>query len=373
MIGLTDFDLHSPEKARGFREDEIEIMRSGEPMIAQEEAIDDLAGATKWISSTKVPLRNKDGRVFGLVGIARDVTGPTRQRDSRGSGADARANRPRRAARQGVRPPRSPDRNRSSTEGICSILLLDEDGRHLSVSAAPSLPDAYCKAIEGFEIGPQAGSCGTAAYRRERVVVADIASDPLWRNYREIAGAFSLRSCWSTPILSSRGAVLGVFGMYSRSVREPIAAEMSLIDVATKIAGIAIERKFAEDRIQFMATHDALTGLPNRVLLRDRLAQAILFAERYDRCATVAFIDLDNFKVINDNLGHNCGDELLRSSPSGWSIVSSLRYDRSVWGGMNSSSYSAIKRRGMTRLWRRCAGSKPRSRRPSWSMDTRCG
>ena len=74
-----------------------------------------------------------------------------------------------------------------------------------------------------------------------------------------------------------------------------------------------MERKLAEDRIQFMATHDALTGLPNRALLRDRLAQAILFAERQNRCATVAFIDLDNFKVVNDTLGHNVGDELLKA------------------------------------------------------------
>jgi diguanylate cyclase (GGDEF)-like protein len=85
------------------------------------------------------------------------------------------------------------------------------------------------------------------------------------------------------------------------------------IDVAARVAGIAVERKLAEDRLHFMATHDALTGLPNRTLLRDRLAQAILSGERQHRCATVVFIDLDNFKIINDNLGHNIGDELLKT------------------------------------------------------------
>jgi diguanylate cyclase (GGDEF)-like protein len=83
--------------------------------------------------------------------------------------------------------------------------------------------------------------------------------------------------------------------------------------MATKIAGIAIERKLAEDRIQHMATHDALTGLPNRALLKDRLSQALLLAERYDRWATVVFIDIDNFKYVNDSLGHNAGDDLLRA------------------------------------------------------------
>ena len=258
------------------------------------------------------------------------------------------------------------------TDVICSILLLGEDGRHLHVSSAPNLPDAYCKAIDSFEIGSEAGSCGTAAYRREAVIVADIAADPLWRNHRDYAIAASLRSCWSTPILSSCGEVLGVFGMYSQSVREPMEAERSLIEVATRIAGIAIERKLAEDRIQFMATHDALTGLPNRVLLRDRLAQAILSADRHDRCATIAFVDLDNFKVINDTLGHNAGDELLKVVAK--RMVACVRASDTIarLEGMNSSSYFATKPRGTTKLRRRCAEFKPRSRRPSSSMDTRC-
>ncbi|MEP6827548.1 MAG: EAL domain-containing protein, partial [Aestuariivirga sp.] len=107
--------------------------------------------------------------------------------------------------------------------------------------------------------------------------------------------------------------VLGTFAMYSATVREPTAADMRLVNVTTRIAGIAMERKQAEERIQFMATHDALTGLPNRTLLKDRLAQAITHAERYGHCVSVVFIDLDKFKDINDNLGHNAGDELLKT------------------------------------------------------------
>jgi GAF domain-containing protein len=101
-----------------------------------------------------------------------------------------------------------------------------------------------------------------------------------------LAAAHGLRSCWSTPILSHQGAVLGTFAMYSKEVREPTDAELRLVDVATRIAGIAIERKLAEDRIHFMANHDALTGLPNRTLLNDRLSQALLHAQRYDRWVT---------------------------------------------------------------------------------------
>ena len=86
-----------------------------------------------------------------------------------------------------------------------------------------------------------------------------------------------------------------------------------LIEMATRIAGIAIERKQAEDRIHFMANHDALTGLPNRALLDDRLAQAVLYAQRYNHWVTVVFLDLDNFKIVNDSLGHSAGDRLLKT------------------------------------------------------------
>ncbi|WP_287324373.1 EAL domain-containing protein [Mesorhizobium sp.] len=194
-----------------------------------------------------------------------------------------------------------------------SVLLLDKDGSHLRHGAAPSLAKAYTSAIEGIAVGPKMGSCGTAAYRREPVIVADIMHDPLWQDHCELAAAHGYRSCWSTPILSHQGAVLGAFAMYSTTVREPTAAETRLIDFTTRIAGIAIERKLAEDRIHFMANHDVLTGLPNRALLEDRLSQAILYAQRYDRWVTVVFIDLDNFKLVNDTLGHNAGDELLKT------------------------------------------------------------
>jgi diguanylate cyclase (GGDEF)-like protein/PAS domain S-box-containing protein len=132
---------------------------------------------------------------------------------------------------------------------LCSILLLNTDGAHLRTSAAPSLPEAYNRAIDGVPIGPAVGSCGTAAWRGEQVVVTDIAADPLWRDYRDLAARHGLRACWSTPILSRDGTLLGTFANYFRVPREPSATELELVAAATHIARIAIEKRRDETEI----------------------------------------------------------------------------------------------------------------------------
>ena len=124
----------------------------------------------------------------------------------------------------------------------CSISLLDEDGLHLHYGAAPNLPEAYRAATEGVRIGPNVGSCGTAAYLGQPVFVSDIASDPRWVKFRDFALQSGLRAAWSTPIMSHDGTVLGTFGMYYSEVRQPGPSEIQLIDNAGRIAGIAIER-----------------------------------------------------------------------------------------------------------------------------------
>jgi GAF domain-containing protein len=130
---------------------------------------------------------------------------------------------------------------------LCSVLLLSEDGDHVRHGAAPSLPPEYVKAIDGSAIGPKHGSCGTAMYRGEPVVVTDILSDSLWEDYKDLAMANGLRACWSTPILSGRGKVLGSFAMYYREPRTPTGEEAGLTEVATRIAGLAIEHHAAKE------------------------------------------------------------------------------------------------------------------------------
>src|SRR5881628_17028 len=134
-------------------------------------------------------------------------------------------------------------------KSLASILLIDPNGRCLRRGAGPSFPEAFLAAVDGVEIGPCVGSCGTAAYRKEQVIVCDIATDPLWANYRELALANGLRSGWSTPILSSDGSVLGVFGIYGREPRSPTPQHHHTIIQITHLASVAIERKQAAESL----------------------------------------------------------------------------------------------------------------------------
>ena len=321
-----------------------------------------------------------------------------------------------------------------------SILLLD--GEQLHHGAAPSLPTAYCEAIDGVQIGPGVGSCGTAAFSKKRIIVSDIASDPLWANFKEIALMYELRACWSTPILSSKKEVLGTFAIYYSKIKMPSASHLELIDHFIHLSSLAIEkahselrtstlsaqlltsnekfkaitsvipdlalvfsqngdyidvygsdlrllnkldesivgknvkqmlspdlskrvldtinralesnelqmieyqiqdgtyearvsvlnhylledpekkhvlwmvrditkRKESDIRIEKLAFYDPLTNLPNRRLFQDRLECYVEKIKRLNEVGALLFFDLDNFKRINDSLGHAIGDQLL--------------------------------------------------------------
>lgn len=143
-----------------------------------------------------------------------------------------------------------------SPELLCSILLLDPDGVHVRHGAARGLPQPFVRAVDGLAIGPQAGSCGTAAFRREQVIVEDVAIDPLWDDYRELAFQSDLRACWSTPIFDARRRVLGTFAIYAHEPGRPDAQQLQLIGVCTHIASIAITKnreaealRTSEDRL----------------------------------------------------------------------------------------------------------------------------
>jgi formate hydrogenlyase transcriptional activator len=154
---------------------------------------------------------------------------------------------------------------------LCSIFLLDEDGLHLRYGAAANLPQAYRAATDGVCIGPNVGSCGAAAYLRQPVFVSDVLSHPNWANFRNAVLESGLCAAWSTPIMTHDGKVLGTFCMYHREDRLPGPDELQLIDYASRIAGIAIERKRAEEKLRQdeRELRQLIDFLPQHVLVLD--------------------------------------------------------------------------------------------------------
>lgn len=136
-----------------------------------------------------------------------------------------------------------------SRDMLCSVLLLDEDGQRVRHGAAPNLPPEFSRAIDGAPISPTAGSCGTAIFRREPVFVADIATDPLWTDYRQLALPHGLRACWSTPIIDARRTVLGSFAIYYRQPGLPDDWHRELIGFATHTAAICISQQRTADAL----------------------------------------------------------------------------------------------------------------------------
>lgn len=199
---------------------------------------------------------------------------------------------------------------RIAPDVIASILRVDEAGT-LHPLAAPSLPEHYSNALDGLRIGPQVGSCGTAAFSGEPVVVTDIAHHPFWEGFRDKVIPLGLKACWSTPIKSSSGRVLGTFAFYYRETREPSPLDQLLVNATIHLCALALEREESRAHIRQLAFYDDLTGLPNRNMLHAKADQAIADSVRSKSSLAVVFIDLDRFKQVNDSLGHAAGDEFL--------------------------------------------------------------
>jgi PAS domain S-box-containing protein len=220
-------------------------------------------GNYRWFLVHGVPLRDELGDVVRWYGTATDID--DRKRAEMLLAAEKRLLEmvARGESRTAVLDTLCRAFEKQSSGSLSSILLLDPVVNCLRHGAAPNLPRNYIEAIDGALIGPSAGSCGTAAYRAETVIVSDIATDSLWADYRDLALAHGLRACWSTPILSSQGRVLGTFATYYREPRKPVLHERNVIEQITHLASIAIEREQAEEVLREQArlldlTHDTI-------------------------------------------------------------------------------------------------------------------
>lgn len=195
---------------------------------------------------------------------------------------------------------------------LCSILLLDAEGQHLLTGAAPSLPAFYNEAIHGIEIGMGVGSCGTAAFLGQRVIVEDIRTHEYWKPYAQLAQKAGVQACWSEPILSSRGKVLGTFAIYHAEPKSPQPEDIERIALAANLAAIAIENRYAHDELERRAYSDYLTGLANRRYFLEQAEKELARAQRYNLELSILMLDIDHFKRVNDTFGHKVGDVVLR-------------------------------------------------------------
>ncbi|MBV9472558.1 MAG: EAL domain-containing protein [Solirubrobacterales bacterium] len=191
------------------------------------------------------------------------------------------------------------------------VVLLDQESSTLHPGAGPSLPPDYLAAIDGVVIGPNVGTCGSAAWSGRLTITDDMATDPKWAPIRDWVVQIGLRHCWSMPIKSSEGNVLGTLALYGPKPREPLPEHLTLMADGARMAGIAIERHRTLERLIHDARHDGLTGLPNRTAIFEQLDDALLRTDSKQQVA-VLFIDLDGLKSLNDTLGHDRADEMLR-------------------------------------------------------------
>ncbi|MGA8707371.1 MAG: EAL domain-containing protein [Steroidobacteraceae bacterium] len=195
---------------------------------------------------------------------------------------------------------------------ICSLVALDVEGTRCSLAVAPSLSRGFELALAQGASADRQEPCFQAIRSGAPVVISDLQVFPADTSFGQLVREARLRSVTAWPIAGNKGQAIGALALYARSDAEAMPLDERLVGICTSVAGIAIESCWAAERIRHLAHHDELTGLPNRLLFGYQLPQALARAHRSGQQVGVFFIDLDRFKVINDTLGHDAGDHVLR-------------------------------------------------------------
>ncbi len=315
IVGKTDFDFYPSDEAEGFRQEEIGVMQSGEPFLS-EPLIGYHDRALSWHQVGKYRLMDAEGNVTGICGMSRRVT-------------DFKQSELLLLAQSEVLEMVAAHRPLVKIfERICSLIdgqmsrvesaiaILADDHRTFDYVISQAVPEALGDKLVGVDINEKVGSCPLACATREVVIAEDIETDPYWETLRDLFRPYGYRASWSTPVVLSDGTVTGAFSLYSKSPGSPSSLERELAHMAVKLAAAAIETHAAHEAIRYAAEHDHLTGLCNRNAFLERLELRIQEAKESGRQVIVGYIDLDDFKLINDRHGHRAGDDLLKEIAS---------------------------------------------------------
>lgn len=264
-----------------------------------------------WVRTIGQAVRNSKGEIVRLQGSFQDITRRKRLEEFKSGLRTLLEDIATRRPLEQIMHRMVVTLERQFPKSLCCIMLLDRDGKKLVLGAADRLGDDYLGPLEQMQEAGDTGFCAIAAREKRTLLIRDIEQEMMGGSFRTHALNYGLRACWTTPVLSSAHKVLGTLVLYHREPFVPSDEEMESVNDYARTLGIAIERHQSEERIEQLAFYDPMTHLPNRQLLLDRLGQRLAASARSRQHEAVLFIDLDNFKMLNDTHGHDVGDLLL--------------------------------------------------------------
>jgi len=303
VLGAIPSSLLTPHTPQTTVQNVRQTLQEGRPQRS-----DDLVygkqGQRYWCSITGNALRNEKGELQHTVSVLTDITDAKMHEVIQRRVLEAMVQE---GPLADVMNLLCREVERIAPEVVASVLKVDETGK-LATLAAPNLPEALVQRIDQAGISATVW-CGGAPALSDTVV--DLLTDERWAPYRHLVATTGLKACWSTPIRSKEGRVVGIFAFYFRELTRPDDFHHRLVAVCQQLCALALEREVAQSQIRQLVFYDPLTALPNRSLLHVQAEQAIATALRHQDSLAVLFIDLDRFKQINDTLGHPAGDALL--------------------------------------------------------------
>lgn len=290
-----------------------EKIYSGDQCLVEYRIVHPQTNELRWIQTQVRPEKDEEGQIRAIFGITVDVTERKRSEEMIKAQNEVLSLIARGKPLSEVLWKIAEQTNAKLPGRCCSILLVDQERHVFTNGASPDFPDDYMNAMINISVASMNNPSLRALELKKPAIVFDIANDPLWERtaFKQALDTFGLKSCWVFPIISEENEVVATFNLYSQKAGEPKAFEIETIEALVHLTSLAIERKESERKIRKLAFYDSLTGLHNRSYFTEKFKQSLKEAELANQRIALLYIDLDQFKWVNDSLGHDAGDRLL--------------------------------------------------------------